>query len=222
MSTALVLHWYDHLGAGGDPAKFARRIRERYTEGTLQRLLMHSQPRVREAAVVALRLIGTMDSNSALANGLHDECIEVQELAEAAMWAIWFRADSELNNRELQRLTRLINDREYGKALTGLNALIARAPTFAEAFNQRAILYWQWSEHKRSLADCEEVIRLNPFHFGAQAGLGQCYLQLRKHTEALKAFRVALLIHPNLQGVQESVCALEQMLKESRGREDRK
>jgi tetratricopeptide (TPR) repeat protein len=222
VSNALILDWYEELGAGGDPVRFARRVSERYTEGTLQRLLEQADPATREAAVAALRFVGTMDSNAAVASCLYDEIVEVQELAEAALWAIWFRADSGANNRELQRLTRLINDKEYAKALAGLNSLIARAPTFAEAFNQRAILFWRWSEYKRSIADCEEVLRLNPLHFGAQAGMGQCYVQLKKPTEALKAFRHALRIHPNLEGVQENVHALEQLLKEARRREDRK
>jgi tetratricopeptide (TPR) repeat protein len=222
VSNALILEWYEELSAGGDPVRFARKVTQRYYEGTLQRLLNHSDPTMREAAVAALRFVGTMESNSTVAACLYDEISEVQELAEAALWAIWFRADSDVNNRELQRLTRLINDKEYAKALAGLNALIARAPTFAEAFNQRAILFWRWSEYKRSIADCEEVLRLNPLHFGAQAGMGQCYLQLKKHPEALKAFRQALRIHPNLDGVQENVHALEQHLKDLRRKEDKK
>jgi tetratricopeptide (TPR) repeat protein len=222
VKAALLLKWYEHMAAGGDPARFARRVRERYLEGTLQRLLCSWDERLREAAAAALRLVGTMDSNAALANSLHDEYVEVRELAEAALWAVWFRADDDLNNQELQRLARLIADKEYGKALTGLNALIARAPNFAEAYNQRAILYWHWSEYKRSLADCEEVIQRNPFHFGAQAGMGECLLRLRRPTEALKAFRLALLVHPHLQGVQDNVCALEQILKETRRTDERK
>lgn len=218
----MILDWYDELGAGGDPVRFARKVRERYTEGTLHRLLEQAEPRVREATVAALRLVGSMDSNGPVAECLYDDATEVQELAEAALWAIWFRADSVVNNRELQRLTRLIHDKEYAKALVGLNALITRAPTFAEAFNQRAILFWRWSEYKRSIADCEEVLRLNPLHFGAQAGLGQCCLQLKKPAEALKAFRHALRLNPNLQGVPESIHALEQLLKETRRKEDRK
>ena len=222
MTNALILEWCEELSAGGDPIRFARKVAERYSEGTLQRLLDHSDPSMREAAVAALRFIGSMESNTAVAASLYDETTEVQELAEAALWAIWFRADSATNNRDLQRLTRLINDKEYAKALAGLNALIARAPTFAEAFNQRAILYWRWSEFKRSITDCEEVLRLNPLHFGAQAGMGQCFVQLKKPNEALKAFRQALRIHPNLEGIQENVHALEQLLKDPRRKEDRK
>ena len=222
MSSAIILDWYEDLGNGGDPSVFARNVRGRYTEGTLHRLLAQAEPRTREAAVAALRLIGTMVSNEPLSACLHDENVEVQEMAEAALWAIWFRADSENNNTELQRLTRLIHDREYGKALAGLNALIARAPLFAEAYNQRAILYWHWSEYKRSVADCEQALKLNPHHFGAQAGMAQCHLQLKRPAEALRAFRKAQALHPGLHGVLDCIHSLEQMLKEQRRKEDKK
>jgi tetratricopeptide (TPR) repeat protein len=222
VSNALIVDWYDELGNGSDPVLFGHRVRARYSEGTLQRLVVHPDPRTREAAVAALRVVGSIASNEALAAALHDEVLQVQELAEAALWAIWFRADSENNNLELQRLARLIHDREYAKALAGLNTLIARAPLFAEAYNQRAILYWHWSEYKRSIADCEQVLRLNPLHFGAQAGLAQCYHLMRRPAEALRAFRKAQALHPGLVGVNESIRTLERMLRDQRKKEDKK
>ena len=32
------------------------------------------------------------------------------------------------------------------------------APQFAEAYNQRAILYFQMKDYARSIADCEKVL----------------------------------------------------------------
>jgi tetratricopeptide (TPR) repeat protein len=95
-----------------------------------------------------------------------------------------------------------------------LNDLIRTAPGFAEAYNQRAILHFRLEQYDRSVADCQAVLRLNPHHFGAQAGLGQCYLRLRRHRAALRAFRVALRINPHLDGIAETVRALENALGE--------
>ena len=53
---------------------------------------------------------------------------------------LWFRADSDTNNHELRRLTDL---RDRRKKRSGLDALIQKAPHFAEAYNQRAILHFQ-------------------------------------------------------------------------------
>jgi tetratricopeptide (TPR) repeat protein len=150
-----------------------------------------------------------MECNAAVAACLHDDDAEVQALAAEALWALWFNAGSAAHNDELYRLVRL---RDRDKALAGLDRLIGEAPAFAEAYNQRAIMLFRLKQFDRSVADCERALQLNPHHFGAQAGLGQCYLQLRKHRAALKAFRAALRINPHLDAVAEAVRALENAL----------
>jgi tetratricopeptide (TPR) repeat protein len=197
---------------------FRKKVAQRYNEGTLQRLL-DSDVETRRAAVLALGLIGSMASNKLLAGCLHDDDERVCELATGALWALWFRADREDNNAELQRLVRL---KDRGKILAGLDALIERAPQFAEAFNQRAIVLYQIKAYERSIADCEKVLALNPYHFGAQAGLGQCLLQLGRQRAALKAFRLALRINPTMPGIAETVRALEEAIDDGSGRDEKK
>jgi tetratricopeptide (TPR) repeat protein len=232
VSTALLVQFYNELpegrdGEGPDKNKalrqaareaFKKRVAQRYSEGTLMRLLEHGEPRARRAALLALGMLGTMHANEAIAARLHDE-VELSHLAADALWSLWFRADTPAHNEELQRLVRL-RDRE--KALAGLDALIIRAPGFAEAYNQRAILNFRLKQFERSIADCEKTLELNPHHFGAQAGIGQCYLQLRKHRAALKAFRSALRINPHMDGIAETVRALENALGEEGRRDDKK
>lgn len=223
VNTALLVGFYEELNHTRNLNRFVRQTRERYTEGTLQRLVMSHDMKARQVALIALGLVGTMASNELVAACLYDDKSRVRELAESTLWAIWFRADAKENNRELKRLMRLIRDEEYAKAFTGLNALISRAPAFAEAINQRAILYWNWGEFEKSIQDCERVLQLNPYHFGAQAGMAQCHLRLHNPIDALKAFRRALKIHPYLNGVKGRVLELETRLKqEEHRREERK
>jgi tetratricopeptide (TPR) repeat protein len=190
---------------------FTKQVAARYNEGTLLRLLATGAVAARRAAVFALGLLGSPAANDVLAARLHDEDEVVARMAGDALWNLWFRGDNPAHSDELYRLSKL-RDRE--KALAGLSELITRAPRFAEAYNQRAILYFRLEQFDRSAADCEATLRLNPHHFGAQAGLGQCYLRLRKHRAALKAFRVALRINPRLEGIAETVRALENTLGE--------
>jgi tetratricopeptide (TPR) repeat protein len=198
---------------------FRKQVEARYTEGTLLRLLTAAGAESRRAALAALGVVGTMTANQPIAARLHDDDAEARQLAGDALWAIWFRADSDANNRELQRLMR-VRDRE--KALNGFDFLLKKAPDFAEAYNQRAVLTFRLKDYERSAADCERVLELNPLHFGAQAGLGQCYLQMRKNRSALKAFRAALRINPNLDGVAETIRTLENALGEEGRRDDKK
>jgi tetratricopeptide (TPR) repeat protein len=201
--------WAGRLQAGLDT--FRQRVAARYSEGTLQRLLDSSQPRARRAAVLALGLLGTMRSNKAVAAVLRDDDRVVRQLAADALWALWFRADAEANNQELQRLLRL---GDPAKTLAGLNALVRKAPAFAEAYNQRAIVHFRLEDYPKSIADCERAVKLNPCHFGAQAGMAQCYMKLKKPRAALRAFRSALRINPNMEGVEDTIRTLEDVLGE--------
>jgi tetratricopeptide (TPR) repeat protein len=193
--------------------RFRRKVGGRYTEGTLQRLLDSNCSQVRRAALLALGLTGTMASNAAVAGRLHDGDSQVRRLAADALWNIWYRAEGESQKRELQRLTQL---KDLAKAHRGLTALIARRPDFAEAHNQRAIVHFRLGEFQKAVEDCQQAIQRNAFHFGAQSGLAQCLVRLKKPRAALRAFRQALKINPELDGVAESIRELEESLGEGK------
>jgi tetratricopeptide (TPR) repeat protein len=54
-------------------------------------------------------------------------------------------------------------------------------------------------ELKRSLADCDEVMKRNPNHFGALAGYGQIYFQLEQYEKAIEYWKRALRVNPNME-----------------------
>jgi tetratricopeptide (TPR) repeat protein len=210
--------WEARLRTGLE--RFKELVVARYTEGTLHRLLHHTDARVRRACLLALGLTGTMkNSNAVAADLLHDQDRAVRKFAADALLNLWMQADTEAHNQELRRLGEV---RDRRKKRAGLDALINEAPKFAEAFNQRAILHFQNEEWHKSIADCERTLKLNPYHFGAAAGMGRCYLQLGRHRAALKAFRHALRIHPGLEEVEETVRALENALGEEGRRDDKR
>ncbi len=190
---------------------FCKQVQERYSEGTLLRLLQVGDVLGRRAAVYALGLMGSPAVNEPLAVCLHDEDEEVARLAGDALGAVWFRGDNTAHSDELHRLVR---QEDLQKLLAALDDLAGRAPQFAEVFNQRALVHFRLGQYDRSVSDCEAALRLNPHHFAAEAGLGQCYLRLRKYRAALRAFRIALRINPRLQGVAEAVRTLENTLGE--------
>ncbi len=227
VGTALLVEFYNQIpeaSEGEDRKKWERKyqhalndykdmLQTRYTEGTLQRLVQHGNERGRRAAALALGLVGTMASNFMLAERLHDEDILVRQLACDALWRIWLQAGTEVENRELQRLMRIRNREE---ALAGLDVLARQAPEFAEVHNQRAVVLFKMKEYQRSIADCEKAVELNPCHFGALAGMAQCYMNMRKPRMALKSFRDSYRINPNLQGIEETIRDLENVLGEER------
>ena len=78
MSKAIIVELYDELKRGGNLVRFARKVGERYNEGTLQRLLRNHDPQAREATLVALRHLGTMNSNEAVAAAQECEARGIQ------------------------------------------------------------------------------------------------------------------------------------------------
>src|SRR5262249_37440263 len=117
--------------------RFRLSVVARYTEGTLQRLLIDACAQARRAALLALGLEGTMASNASVAACLHDEDPQVRRLSADVLWNLWYRSEGDRRKRELQRLTQL---KDPFRALRGINALLEKCPEFAEAYNQRAIL----------------------------------------------------------------------------------
>ena len=100
--------------------------------------------------------------------------------------------------------------------------MVTKYPQFAEAYNQRAIVHFKLGEYKKAVADCESALALNPHHFGAQSGMGQCLQRMHKSRAALRAFRKALAVYPDLDDVAEMVRSLEERLGEGGTRDDRK
>ena len=199
--------------------KFRKLVLEKYNEGTLLRLLESKSSDARKASLFALGLLGTMESNEPMAKLLHDSDEEVADMATASLWNLWFHSDSDENNEELQKL---IRQRDREKAFEGITKLIEKAPEFCEAYNQRAIVLFRMKQYEESIADCQKTLDLNPWHFGAQVGMAQCYMKLKKHRSALKAFRNTLKIHPRMEGVQDAIRTLEKVLGDEGGRRDDK
>lgn len=201
----------DLFRAGLDAAvgRFRRAVRERYTEGTLCRILQsHLDPTHRRAAAVALGLIGGMTSNTVLATALHDDDEGVRQAAGEGIWEVWFRDDRE-DARELRQAMGLP---DVGERVAACDEIIARRPQYAEAYNQRAIQQFVRGEYVKAVSDCEAVLRLNPYHFGAASGMGQCYLRMHKPRAALRAFAHALELNPNLTHLNDVMASLRDTL----------
>ena len=202
--------WHQRFKKG--VRRFCRRVSQRYNEGTLQRLLESESRSNREAAVLALGSLGTSGSNPLLARMLHDEDETVASLAVDALWELWFRGGTEDQNRQLQSILHLTDSHQ---AMIELNRLLQEAPDFVEVINQRAILHFQHGEFRRSLEDCQRVVERNPFHFGAQCGIGHCYLKMRMPNAAIHAYRQALKINPTLSHLQATIQDLQQSVNET-------
>lgn len=155
---------------------------------------------------------------SAVQSGPSDELFEKLKnaegerevaLAEADVLAAWMDSGSPTVDLLMTRADEAIvaGDTEHARALYDRAILIK--PDFAEAWNRRAALFLADDKFDEALRDINEVLTLEPRHFGAWTGLGFIMEQLGAEKEALEAFEEALEIHPNLQAAKQSAAKLK-------------
>lgn len=208
-TASLLVDYFETFLREKDIEAFRRSVTSRYTEGTLARLARSGGLQARRAAILALGLVGSFEVNEVVARGLRDPDPSIRNLAQNALWAIWYRADSPENNATLQEVRDLIGRERYAEAEALASRLIARAPGFAEAHNQKAIALFAQERFAESAASCRRVLERNPYHIGALGGLGQCYIRLDRRADALEVFRRAWKVQPYSTNLKETVEALE-------------
>jgi tetratricopeptide (TPR) repeat protein len=132
---------------------------------------------------------------------------------ERQIWDIW----TTHRDPEIQDLMRggivALAENDASTALDAFSEVIRRDKDFAEGWNKRATVEYVTGTYTASIADVERTLALEPRHFGALSGLGLIYLAMDRKREALKAFRQALAVDPNLSGLKERVEALEKELE---------
>jgi tetratricopeptide (TPR) repeat protein len=207
--SSLITAYYESFLRDHDLERFRQHVAVRYTEGTLARLVDSGTTPSRRAAVLALGLFGSYESNAVVARALRDGDQVVRDLANSALWAIWFRADTPENNQALHKVSELNAEQQFAAAVELATQLIAKAPGFAEAYNQRAIAHFFQGHFEESAADCRRALQQNPYHFGALDGLARCQVHLDRRQDALKTLRRALRLQPYSEPIRESMAILE-------------
>jgi tetratricopeptide (TPR) repeat protein len=170
----------------------------------------------RRHGAMALAETGVMADVPKLAAALRDDDPLVRKLAERSMWQVWSRSGDAAVDRLLASGIEQMNAREGELAVQTFTEVIRRRPDFAEGWNKRATVYYLMGEYQKSLTDCDEVMKRNPYHFGALSGYGMIYLQLDQPAKALDYFQRALKVNPNLDSITETVEMLKPLLIQRR------
>ncbi len=170
----------------------------------------------RRQAALALGERGGMSDAPVLVHALRDPDPVVRAIAEASLWQVWTRSGDEETDRAVTEGVELLQARQLRGAIEVFTRVIQRRPDFAEGWNKRATAYYLIGEYRKSLADCDEVIRRNPYHFGALSGSGMNYLELDEPARALDSFERALAVNPNLEQVEQATQVLRRLLQRER------
>jgi len=211
----ILLAVYQQYLENQDTDGFIRRVSQRYTLGTLQRVLAsHQQREVRRAAALAIGLLGDYESNHSLGRALVDGDRTVRVIAENGIRALWNRMGSDSQRQMLAVVIRLNAVQRYEEAVRRATELIEKATWFAEAWHQRAVAQFNLNRFAEAIRDCHQALEINPYHFPAATSMGQAYLELGNQVSALESFRRALRLNPDLEGVRAQVVRLARMVED--------
>jgi len=170
----------------------------------------------RREAVRTLADTGIMADLPALARALRDPDPTVRALTEGAMWEVWSRSGDADIDRLFAVGVEQMNVRQLNEAVKTFSEIIRRRPEFAEGWNKRATVYFVLGEYRKSLADCDEVLARNPYHWGALSGYGMIYVELDQPGRAVEYFQKALAVNPNLTSVEQAIETLKAQLLQRR------
>ena len=178
--------------------------------------LGRSDLETRRQAAAWLGEVGRMEDAPALLKVLRDPDPVVRALAEHALWQVWSRSGDPEVDALFQEGVAQMTQRDGPAAIATFSRIIEKRPEFAEGWNKRATVYFLMGEYQKSLADCDEVVKRNPSHFGALSGYGQIYLQLNEPERALSYFERALTVNPNLEQVERVIEELKGLLMQQK------
>lgn len=166
----------------------------------------------RRGAVRTLMQAGTMADLPRLVEALRDPDYVVRTLAQQALWEIWSRPRRQDLTGVFETGTHALSQGRWDEAIDAFTQVVDRDPDFAEGWNKRATAHYLKGDYAKSLADCDEVMKRNPYHYGALSGYGMIYLQLDQPAKALEYFDKALAINPNMETVRVTAERLRELL----------
>jgi len=131
------------------------------------------------------------------------------------IWTLWSThpSDQKLTSI-LDEGSRLVQDRQLNRAIDVFTEAIELDPTWAEAWNKRATVFYMVGEFQKSQDDIDKVLELENRHFGALAGQGMVNIQLRNYEKAILSYKKAQEIYPSMQSPEIMIKQIENLIKQ--------
>jgi tetratricopeptide (TPR) repeat protein len=186
------------------------------SRGEALKALASPDTTTRAEAVVWIANRGAISDAPLLQQRLRDESGLVRSYAEQGLWLLWSRSGDPAIDALMARGSDEMQAGRYPEAIQIFSQVIKTKPEFAEGWNKRATAYYLAADYPRSLADCDEVLKRNPSHFGALSGAGQIHFALENYELALVWFRRALEVNPNMIGVEINIHRTQERLEAKR------
>tara|TARA_B100001057_G_scaffold489465_1_gene575785 strand:+ start:635 stop:1180 length:546 start_codon:yes stop_codon:yes gene_type:complete len=134
---------------------------------------------------------------------------------EQQIWMLWSThpTDQKLTSI-LDEGSRLVQDQQLYRAIQVFTEAIELDPTWAEAWNKRATVFYMIGEFQKSQNDIDKVLKLEDRHFGALAGQGLVNIQLKNYEKAIMSYKKAQEIYPSMQSPEIMIKQIENLIKQ--------
>ena len=130
------------------------------------------------------------------------------------IWTLWSThpTDEKLTSI-LDEGSRLVQDQKLIRAIDIFTDAIEMDPTWAEAWNKRATVFYMVGEFQKSQDDIDKVLELEERHFGALAGQGMVNIQLKNYDKAKRSYQKAQEIYPAMKSSKVMIEQIEELIK---------
>ena len=133
---------------------------------------------------------------------------------ELKIWDLW---STHPTNDKLTSIlnegSRLMQDKDLFRAISVFTEVIEMDPTWAEAWNKRATVYYMIGEFEKSQNDIDRVLNLEKRHFGALAGQGLVNIQLKNYEKAILSYQMAEKIYPSMRSPKIMIKQIQDLIK---------
>ena len=149
-----------------------------------------------------------------LFNDLKNNDQYISNKIEQKIWKIW---STHPNNSELTTMlnvgSEFVNNNQLLEAIEIFTKVIKLDPSWPEAWNKRATVFYMVGEFEKSQKDIDEVLKLENRHFGALAGQGLVNIKLENYDKAIKSYENVIEIYPSMNSSKIMIKHIKDLIK---------
>ena len=124
----------------------------------------------------------------------------------------WQDSGSASINLLIQWADKAVSEEKNAAALDFLDEAIRLKPDYVEGWNRRATLHFKMGNYRKSMSDINQVLAIEPRHFGALAGMAAILAQSGRDELAMKAWEKFLDVYPSERQAQKEFGDLAEKL----------
>ncbi len=134
---------------------------------------------------------------------------------EQKIWDIWSTHPSNKNlTFRLAEGSKLVINNQLLKAIEIFTEVIEKDPSWAEAWNKRATVFYMLGDYKASQDDIDKVLSLERRHFGALAGQGLVNIKLKNYEKAIESYEKVQEIYPAMQSPKIMIKEIQNLINQ--------